>query len=136
MSFLAIIFLTSSFQHHMSPRSPPDFFPHTSTHAFRTPFLKVFHKSGASVHTGSFTLYSNLTLIWFSFNFHILPFTIRSFVTIFFITFFYSDLQPPVCAGVPMESLLYSNIFFVFFPLKHNINFTFIRTLSDFPFLL
>ena len=41
------------------------------SHAFRTSSLKVFHKSSTSVLSSSFTLFSNLTLVWFSFTFQI-----------------------------------------------------------------
>ena len=50
--FLAMVSLTSSFHHQMSPRSLLDFFfQYTSSHTFRTPFFKVFHKSDVSVLT-------------------------------------------------------------------------------------
>ena len=78
----AIVFLTSSFYHHMSPRSLLEFFfPHTSSGAFRRPSLKVFHKLGACVLTSSFTLFSNLTLVRFLFNFQIFLLMIRCFLT-------------------------------------------------------
>ena len=69
--FLAMVSFTSSFHHHMSHQSLLRFlFTHTSSHAFRTHPWKVFHKSSASVLISSFILFSNLTLVRFSFSFH------------------------------------------------------------------
>ena len=81
----------------MSPRSLLYFFfPHTSSHAFRTPSLKVFHKSGASVLTRSFTLFSNLTLLRFSFNFQIFL-MILCFLTTFFRAFLSRSTSTSLC---------------------------------------
>ena len=87
-----MVFFTSSFYHHESPRSLLDFFfPHTSLHVFRTPSLKVFHKPGASALTSSFTLFQILLL--FAFHSTSKPFFLwsRCFLTILFKTFLSSS---------------------------------------------
>ena len=128
-------FLTSLFHHQMSPRSLLDFFfPHTSSHAFRTPSLKVFLKSGASVLASFFALFLNLTHVQFSFNFQIFL-MIRFFLTIFLKPFLLIyDHQ--FVLKFAWNQFHISYILFVFFSHKHKINFcsTSTSTISDFPF--
>ena len=78
-----MVFFSSSFHHHMSLQSLLDVFTHISSNAFRTFCLKDFHKSGPSVLTSSFSLFSDLTLVQFLFSFPC-PFC-APFLTIFFI---------------------------------------------------
>ena len=78
----------------------------------KAPSLKVFHKSGSSVLTISFTLFSNFTLVRFSFNFHIL-FMISSFLTIIFRTFLSRFTATSLCCS------------------SHGITFTFHTILSS-----
>ena len=130
--------LTSSFLNHMSPRSLLDFFfPRTSSHAFRTRFLKVSHKSGASMLTSSFTLFLNLALVRFSFSFHVFLLMIGSLLTIFFRTFLFRSMTTSIswCShGITFTSHTY----FLYFSYKHKINFCFTSTcaLSDFSISL
>ena len=130
-----MISLTPSFHHHMSPRSLLNFFfPHTSSNAFRTSSLKVFHKSGASVLTSSFTLFSNLTLVRFSSNFQIFLLIIRCFLITFFRTFLSRSTITSLVMKFPWNHFHISYMLSVFFSHKHKINFCFTSTgsVSDF----
>ena len=88
--FLTIVCVTSSFHHHMFPRSLLDFFSHTLSPFFRTPSLKVFHTTVLSYLLFLFfKSYSCLVLLQPPqiFCLHILLLLmIRSFLTIFFKT--------------------------------------------------
>ena len=132
-----MVSLTSSFNHYMSPQSLLDFFfPHTSSHAFRTPSLKDFHKSGALVLTSCFTLFSNLTLVRFSFNFQMFLVMIRCFFTTFFRTLL-SRSTITSLSEVTMESLSHLLYTFCIFLPQAQINFclTSTGTISNFRFV-
>ena len=119
-----MVSLTSSFHHHMSPRSLLDFFPHSSSHAFGTTSLKVFHKSGASVLTSSFISFSNFTLVRFSFNYQLFLLMIRSFFITFFRTFLSRSTTTIPCwssHGITFTSLTY----FLYFPTQAQNQFLF-----------
>ena len=117
-----MVSLTSSFNHNMLPRSLLDFFfPLISPHAFRTPSLS-FLQSGASVLTSSFSLFSSLTLVWFSFNFQIFLF-MMFFLTIFFRTFLSRVYNHQPVLKFPWNHFYISYILSAFFSHKCKINF-------------
>ena len=84
--FLGTAFYTSSFHHHVSPLLiVPLFFSHTSSLAFKTPFLKCPHKSGAPTSTDLVIFSSNHFLIFISFNKAIFLLSAHVFLTTFLI---------------------------------------------------
>ena len=79
---------TSSFHHQVSPLILLHlFFPHTSSHAFKTPSLKCPHKFCAPTSTDFITFSSNHFPIFTSFSKLIFLLSVHVFLTTFLIFF-------------------------------------------------
>ena len=100
--FLEIATITLLFYHHASPLLLlPLFFPHTTSHVFKTPSLKCPLKIGAPISTNSVTFSSNHSLIFTSFSKVIFLLSAHVFLTTFLIFFLSVSAITKACCNSP-----------------------------------